>query len=237
MHRSARSSAPERSLGRRENGFSRIQLQRAKSVSTSSQRLQSKPGCSRAKLLAQVRNMGLDNIRVVLPREVIEVLQQFLFRDDRLWTVQKVLQHSILRWRYSDALAVDQYSLLAQIYRNRSKLNCRLPNPFAASHQGSRTCNQFAEVERLRDIIIRSEIEQFDGASSLRYGCDDENRSVVASAAKSAQNLLASQTRQHQIQQNQIIARSLAQEQCLSTISRDVHGITGALTQSCSHVL
>ena len=93
--------------------------------------------------------MGLDNVGVVFPVEVVEVLEELLLADDDTRAVHEVLEDVVLGGGEvnEDAGAVD--GLLEGIESDAEGVECGVGGALAAADEGLAAGEELAEVEGL----------------------------------------------------------------------------------------
>src|ERR1700737_2544734 len=79
---------------------------------------------------------------------------------------------------------------------------------FGAAENGLDACRKLAWIERLREIIVGSELEPDDAVDILSTRCEHQHWNP-AFGAKSLQNLEAVEARQHDIENNKVVAALL----------------------------
>src|SRR6185312_14369244 len=114
--------------------------------------------CGQAQLLAQVGYVCFDDIGVVLPGEVVQVFEKLTLGDDHTGPMD-----AVLGGRQVDEVSAAGNRLLGEVQTDHTELEDRLRNAFAAADQGAHSCDQLAEIERLRHVVVRAEVEQLDG--------------------------------------------------------------------------
>ena len=108
---------------------------------------------------------------------------------------------------------------------------------FAAADQRLGPRQQFAEIERLGDVIVGSGIEQgYDRLLLVARG-QDQHRNVGATAAQALQQGKPVESRQHQVENHQIIRVRLRHVEAVFAVEGDVDRIAGALAQAAGDIL
>ena len=128
------------------------------------QSLNQRFGTCDVKFSSQVRDMNLDHIGMMLPIEIVEMLQQFLLRNHRARPMNKIFKNSIFRWREIEELTATADSLLDCIQLQIRNRDYRSRNALGASYERFDSGQQFSQIERLVEIIVGSCIQQiYDG--------------------------------------------------------------------------
>src|ERR1700758_5059763 len=123
-----------------------------------------------ANLAAKVRDMRLYNVGVVFPGKVIQMLQQLALGDNLARVVHQVLEDAIFSRGELNLLLVGFDRLDCEVERQAAIRQRGLPYALAATNEGPRPRDEFAQVERLRHVVICAEVQQLDGALHFRYG-------------------------------------------------------------------
>src|SRR6266704_6412066 len=129
------------------------------------------PQCANQRLLramielaAETGDIDFDHIAELLPVVVIEMLQQFGFRDDGARTMREILKHPVFHGSQRNwppgALHAAIYGVQLQVPDSQDRRRLA----FAATDERLSAGQQFAEIEWFSQIIICSGVEQgYDG--------------------------------------------------------------------------
>jgi hypothetical protein len=181
--------------------------------------------------------MSFNHVGMALPGEVVQVLQQFLFGDDRTRVVNEIFEDSVFHGSEIDALSGNRYRLFRKVEAKASDLKESGFDSLPSAYQGSPPGNEFSQIERLRQIIVRPKIEEVYGAlRSGRSGQDQHRRSHIA-LAQFAQNVLPWQLWKHQIKNNEIVGCGLAQQKGPVTVVTQIDGVARTLSECRGDIL
>src|SRR5579859_837035 len=119
--------------------------------------------------------MRFDDIGVVLPVVIVEMLEQFLLADDLSRMMQQVFENVVLRGRKINQYSSPMNGLLESIELNAECIESGVRCAFAATDQGFGACHQFAEVEGFGEIVVCTGIEKHYGGFFAFLGSEDEH--------------------------------------------------------------
>src|SRR5882757_7727198 len=102
-------------------------------VASSAQRLDIGAAVTGVELLAQVGDVGLDDVGVTLPVVVVEVFEQLALGDDGLWFVDEVLEDAVLGGGEVDLGSVACDALLERVNGEVAQAEKRSCDTFAAA--------------------------------------------------------------------------------------------------------
>ena len=113
-------------------------------------------------LFAQVGDVGLDDVGVVLPVVVVEVLEQFALADDYARAVDEVFEDAVFGGREVDEDAGAADGLLQRVDLHTESVERGVRRAFAAADEGLGAGDELAEVEGLGQVVVGAGVEQLN---------------------------------------------------------------------------
>ena len=189
-------------------------------------------------LAAQIRDVGFDDVGVVFPVVVVEMLQQLPLRDDHPRPVNQVLQDAILRGRQIDRLP-ERRTVCSSVFTSRSgETQDGVGDAFAAADERLGPGDQFAQVEGFAEVVVGAGVEQGDDGAGLGLGGQDEHRALRSPRARTFfSTLRPSSPGQHEVEDEQVIAAVFCQVEAGEAVFGAVDREVGTLAQGGRHVL
>ncbi len=125
-------------------------------------------GVAAFELFAQVGDVGLDDVGVVLPVVVVEVLQQLALADDGAGTVHQVFEDAVFGGREIDEDAVAADGLLQGVHFEAEGGEGGVRRALAAADECLGAGDQLAQVEGLGQVVVGPGVEQLDDGALRR---------------------------------------------------------------------
>ena len=129
---------------------------------------------------AEVGDVGLDDVGVVLPVVVVEVLEELCAGDDDAGAEHEVLEDAVLGGGEIDEGAGAMDGLLEGVELDVGDTQGGVGCSFAAANEGFGAGEEFAEVEGLAEVVVGAGVEEVDGGVLVGYGGEDEDGGTVA---------------------------------------------------------
>jgi len=150
--------------------------------------------------------MRLDNVGVVLPVVVVEVLEEFLLADDFARVMEEVLEDVVLGGREVDKDAGAMDSLLERVEFNVEGFEGWVSSAFAATDEDFGASDEFAEVEGLGEVVVCAGVQQLDDCVFAFFRGEDENGGRVFAGAHAAEEAVAIELGEHEIEDDEVVA-------------------------------
>ena len=114
--------------------------------------------------------MRLDDVGVMLPVVVVEVLEQFTLADDFARVVDEVFEDAVLGGRQVDERAGAANRLLQRVQLDIESGERGVGGALAAADEGLGAGDELAQIEGLGQVVVGPGVEQFDdGCSCLLW--------------------------------------------------------------------
>ena len=168
--------------------------------------------------------MSLNDVRVVLPIEVVEVFEQFALADDDPRPVHQIFKNAVL-----DGREVNQHALA--LHRLLQRIDFQ-----AQSGQRGMGC-QLAQVEGLGKVVVGPGVEQLHNGLRALLRRQHQHRRGVLAAAQALQNAQAVELGQHQVEDDEVVAEVLGKLVADQAVLGPIHRETGAVAQGRGQVV
>src|SRR5689334_13138937 len=188
-------------------------------------------------LFAQIGDVGLDHVGVMLPVVVVEVLEQLALGDDDARPMHHVLKNAVFSRREIDDATSAAHCLFQRVDFDVGDGKNGMRSALAAANQSLRARDELAEVKGLAEIVISTSVEQLDGGGSAVLCGEDQDRSRVISRAQVPQDGQAIDLRQHQIQNDEVVASLPGQLLAYLAVLGAVDGEARAFAQSGGQII
>ena len=119
----------------------------------------------------------------------------------------------------------------------RPTVNSGCERALAAADEGLGARQQFAQVEWLGQVVVGPGVEQLDDLRRLVARGEDQDGRHVLAAAHLAHDAQSIQSRQHQVQQQQVVVLELGHRSAVRAIFGAVHREAAALAQRFGDVV
>jgi hypothetical protein len=175
--------------------------------------------------------VGLDDVGVVFPVEVVEVLEQLLLADDDARAVHEVFEDVVLGGREidEDAGAVD--GLFESIEGDAESVECGVGSAFAAADEGLGAGDELAEVEGLAEVVVGAGVEELDDGAGAFAGGEDEDRGCVLAGADALEEAEAVEAGKHEVEDDEVVAEVAGKVVAGEAVGGPVDGEAGAVAE------
>jgi len=95
----------------------------------------------------------------------------------------------------------------------------------AAADDGAETGEDFLQIERLHDVIIRAGVEALHAVARLVAGGEHEHGRLFG-FAQALEDFPAVHARQHHVEDDGVVVRALGVEETVIAVVGGVHGVT-----------
>src|SRR5579862_5879016 len=119
-------------------------------------------GTCALELAAQVGDVCLDHVGVVFPVVVVEVFEHLTFTDDLARVVDEVLQYPVLSRGKIDEGSGPSHGLFQRVQFHVERTQRGMSRALAPPNEGLAAGNEFAEVERLGEIVVGARVQEVD---------------------------------------------------------------------------
>lgn len=170
----------------------------------------------------------LDCIRAQIVVEVGQRLHDRILGDDLAGAHEQELQEAELTRRDLDRHSRRGETPRCQIQRDLAVTDDGSPQSRLPPQENPHACLEFADVERLDQIIVGTEIQTLDPFFRRTASRQDENRRTILPCPHGAQHVQPVHFRQVQIQDHEVetLCRSDRMRRC--AVAHDIDGIAAA---------
>jgi hypothetical protein len=183
-------------------------------------------------LVAQIIHVDIDDVR-----KRVEVLVPHMFGDHgscehAAGVAHQVFEQGIFLEGQLDPLPSSGHIAGRRIEDKIIDLEYARALGGATSKKGPNPRKQFIDGERFGQVVIRSRIEPLDPLVDLRLGGQNKNGGLDAGPANPFQHLQARQRGQHEINDDQVVARGERHLKAFSPVFTQIDGV--ALLFKCA---
>ena len=157
-------------------------------------------GYTAVELAAEVGDVSLDDVGVMLPVVVVEVLEQFFAGDDDAGSMHEVFEDAVFGGGEIDGTAIANNDLLERVEFDAGVAKDRMGCAFSTADEGFDASHEFAEVEGLAEVVVGSGVEQLDDGAGAFAGGEDKDRGCVVARSKAAKQGLSALAGKQEIQ-------------------------------------
>src|ERR1700721_3749201 len=142
------------------------------------------PRARGVELAPQIADLDIDDIGLRHEFEIPDVLEQHPPGDDLVRPAHEIFKKSELSWQQIYKLAVATDGSLDEIHFQETDLQSRESRVMSTAQEGFDSRGQFADVERLYEIVIAASFQSSDAVVNRRQRADHESRCRVAFGAQ-----------------------------------------------------
>ena len=153
----------------------------------------------RIELAAQVADLDVDDIGLGDEFEIPHVLEQHRPGHDLAGAAHEIFEQGEFPRQQIDRLAVALYGPLDEVHFQRAGLQSRLPHVAAPAQERFDARRQFADVERLDQVVVAAGLQPIDPLVDRRECADHQGRRGVAFGAQRLDDREAILAMQHPI--------------------------------------
>src|ERR1700722_14079082 len=135
-------------------------------------------------LASQIADLDVDDICLRHEVEIPNILEQHRPGHDLAWSAHEIFEQGEFPRQQINRLAVAPDAPFNEIHLQGSDLQSREPRVAAPTKEGFDSRREFAEVERLHQIIVATRFQSSDAVVDPRVGADHESRRGVAFGAQ-----------------------------------------------------
>jgi hypothetical protein len=182
-------------------------------------------------LAAQVGDVGLDDVGVMFPIEVVEMLEEFLLANDNARAVHEVLEDVVLGGREVDEDAGTMNGLFQRIEGDAEGVESGVGRALAAADEGFGAGDEFAEVEGLGEVVVCAGVEELDDGAGAFAGGEDEDGGRVLAGADALKEAEAVETGKHEVEDDEVVAEVAGAVVACETVGGPVDSEAGAVAE------
>ena len=135
-------------------------------------------------LAAQVADLDVDDIGLGDEFEIPHVLEQHRPGHDLAGAAHEIFEQGEFPRQQIDRLAVALYGPLDEVHFQRAGLQSRLPHVAAPAQERFDARRQFADVERLDQVVVAAGLQAVDPLIDQRERADHQGRRGLAFGAQ-----------------------------------------------------
>ena len=139
---------------------------------------------ARIELAAQVADLDVNDIGLRHEFEIPHILEQHCPRHDLAGAAHEIFQQGEFPRQEIDQFAVAARGPLDEVHFQRADLQSRLPRVAAPPQERFDARRQFADVERLDQVVVAARLQPIDSLVDRRERADHQGRRGVAFAAQ-----------------------------------------------------
>src|SRR5665213_4331129 len=160
--------------------------------------------------LAEPADVNLYGVALNLGTELEQRILELASGHDDPWMSSKPREDGPLSRRQVESAAVDARGTTCVVNTKRSNHNQGIGIADIAAGDGGHAGDEFAEVERLDQIVVRASIEAFNACRQLVHRGEDDDRHRVAGLAERPQKAKPVAVGQIEIEQHEIVRGRVA---------------------------
>ena len=168
-------------------------------------------------LLAQLADEDVDDLQFRLVHAAVEMVQEHLLGQRGALAQAQQFKNAVFLARQVQRRIVDFDRAGIQVDRQTAGPDHAVGMAFAAADDGLDARDQLALVEGLGQIIVGADAQSLDLVVQLRQAGQDQDRRGDAGGTETAQNLIAVDVRQHQVQNDYVVVIQLSDLQPILT--------------------
>lgn len=151
--------------------------------------------------------MSFDDVGVVLPVVVVEVLKELLLADDFARVVEQVFEDMVLGGREVDEDSAAMDGLLERVEFYIEGFERWVGGTLPTADKYLSAGNEFAEIEWLGEVVICSCVQELDDGLLAFSSSKNQNGRGVFAGAQAAQEFLAIKFGKHEIENDEVVAK------------------------------
>src|SRR5574340_1549153 len=176
-------------------------------------------------LSAQTLNIDLDYLRKWVDTLVPDMLRNLRTANDLAVMTNQELEQGVLFGGQFDRTSAAAGAPVAGVDLEIGHPENRVPEGGPAAQKSPNPCSEFAEVERLRKIIVSAAVEAVNSLVYLVLGGEHKDRQGVAGGAQFAADSVSVFAGKHQVEDDQVVGVAVCLLNRSDAVVRKVHGV------------
>ena len=150
--------------------------------------------------------MGLDDVGVMLPVVVVQMLEKFLLADDFARVVEEVFENVVFGGREVDEDASAMDGLFQGVELDVKGFKGGVGSALTAADENFGAGDEFAEVEWFGKVVVCAGVKELDDGVLAFFGREDEDRGGVFAGAHAAKEAEAVEFGEHEVEDDEVVA-------------------------------
>src|SRR6185503_2637290 len=181
--------------------------------------------------------MSLNDIGVVLPVVVVEVLEEFLLADDLAWVVQKVLEDVVFGRREIDEESAAMDSLLKAVEFYAERLERGVGSALSPADECLGSGNELSEIEGFGEVVVCTVIQELDDGFLAFLRGKDEDGCGIVTGAHAAKQALTVEFGEHEVEDDEVVTEVTGCIVSRFAVLSPIDCEAGAVAQGCGEIL